>query len=160
MFKSPKFKISSEIHIITSLQSPIKLKLKSRSHASNLTGYILLLQIVIVRKYWTKARPKLWTLYLHAWCQSTLQISNSFHLCWLLSADLTFSSNKRHALGLVPLPVSCIPQQVSHGSDISNILGYPRQLQLYSFLFQSLGSTHNVLVSSKGLASLLSSLAL
>ena len=35
----------------------------------------------------------------------------------------------------------------------SNILGSPRQLQCYSFLFQCLGSTHDLLGSSKGLGS-------
>ena len=52
---------------------------------------------------------------------------------------------------LVSLPVSSFPQQISHGSDISNILRSPRQLQLYTFLFQWLRSTHDLLGSSMGL---------
>jgi hypothetical protein len=34
--------------------------------------------------------------------------------------------NKLLPLGLVPLPVSSFPQQLSHGSGICNILGYLR----------------------------------
>jgi len=53
------------------------------------------------------------------------------------------------------LPISSFPQQIALSSGISYILGYPRQLQYYSFLFQCLGSTHHLLGSSQGLASLL-----
>jgi hypothetical protein len=55
---------------------------------------------------------------------------------------------------LVPFPVSSFPQQITHGFGISNILGSPRQLQCYHFLFQCLGYTHD-LGSFKELVSLL-----
>jgi hypothetical protein len=79
--------------------------------------------------------------------QSSLQISSSFFIF--------VESNKLLSPGLVPLPISSILQQISYGSGISKILGSSRQLQCYSFLFQCLGSTHDLLDSSKGLASLL-----
>ena len=90
---------------------------------------------------------KLQTLDLHVWCQNSLQISNLFFIF--------VDCNKLLSLGLVPLPVSRFPQQIVHGSGISNILGSPRKIQCYSFLFQCLGSTHNLLGFSKGLVSLL-----
>jgi hypothetical protein len=46
-------------------------------------------------------------------------------------------------------------QQIADDSGILNILGYPMQLQCYSFLFQCLESIHDLLGSSKGLASFL-----
>ena len=41
----------------------------------------------------------------------------------------------------------------SQGSGITNILGNPRQLQLFSFWVQCVGSTHNLLGFSKELES-------
>ena len=73
--------------------------------------------------------------------------------CWLQtwhSAATNFFSPV-----LILLPVSSCSWQVSHLSSIFNILGSPSQIQLYSFLFQCLGSTHALQSSSKGLVSLL-----
>ena len=44
------------------------------------------------------------------------------------------------SLGLVPLPVSSSPWQVSHGSGISNILGSPRQSRLHLHSFSTMAS--------------------
>jgi hypothetical protein len=63
--------------------------------------------------------------------------------------------NKLLSAGLVLISFSSFPRQIVHGSGISNILGSPRQLQCYNFLFQCLGSTHDLLCSSEELASLL-----
>jgi hypothetical protein len=52
------------------------------------------------------------------------------------------------SLRLVPLPISSLARQLSQGSGISNILRYPRLLQLYSFLFPGLGCTHDLLGAS------------
>jgi hypothetical protein len=84
---------------------------------------------------------KLQTLHHHVWCQSSLQISNSF--CIFVDC------NKLYSPGLLPFPVSRILQQIEHGSGMLNILGSPRQLQYCSFLFQCLGSTHYLLGSTK-----------
>ena len=93
---------------------------------------------------------KLQLLHLHDWCQSGLQISNSFFIF--------VDCNKLLSPGLVPLPVSSLPQQIAHSYGISKILGSPRQLQCYSFLFQCLGSIHDLLgFSSSALCSTLSS---
>lgn len=51
-------------------------------------------------------------------CQSTLQISNSFQLCWVQHTSFSWASS-------TPCYVSRFPQQVSHGSGISNIMGFP-----------------------------------
>jgi hypothetical protein len=67
----------------------------------------------------------------------------------LLTATIFF------LLGWSQLPIHSFPQENSHDSDISNILGSPRKLNFYSFLFQCLRSTHDPLGSSKGLLSLL-----
>ena len=74
---------------------------------------------------------KLQILQFHVWCQSDIQISNSFFIF--------VDCNKLLSPGLVPLPVSSFPQHVSHGSGIFNIFESPRQFQCYSFLFQCLG---------------------
>jgi hypothetical protein len=70
-------------------------------------------------------------------CATTAQFQLLFHLSLL--QQMSFP-------GLVPLPVSNIPQVISYGSGISKIC--------YSFVF-CLESTHDLLGSSKGLASLL-----
>lgn len=59
------------------------------------------------------------------------------------------------SLKLFLLSVSSCPHQVSHSSGISTFFCSPKHFQLLSLFFQCLGSTHNVLGSSKGLRSLL-----
>ena len=73
----------------------------------------------------------------------------------LYSFFIFVDCNKLLSPGLVPLPVSSFPQHVSHSSGIFNIFEPPRQFQCYSFLCQCLGSTLDLLGSSKGLVSLL-----
>jgi hypothetical protein len=75
--------------------------------------------------------------------------SSELH-CFIIFVDC----NKLLSPGLVPLPVSSLPQQVTLGSEIFSSFGSPRQFQCYSF-FQCLGSTHDLLGASKGLVSLL-----
>jgi hypothetical protein len=62
-----------------------------------------------------------------------------------------FYCNKFLSPGIILLSVSNFPQQIVQGSDISNILGSPRQLQFHNFLFKWLGSTQDLLGSSNGL---------
>jgi hypothetical protein len=78
---------------------------------------------------------KLQILNLHVWCPTLFTFVN----CNIITS-----------LGLDPLSFSSFLQKVSHGSGISHIWGSPRQSQHFSFLFQCLGSTHNLLGSSKG----------
>lgn len=68
---------------------------------------------------------KLQTLHLYAWCQSTLQISNSSQFWWLKPTSFSW---------LFPVSVSSSPQQASYSSDISSILGSSRSspLQLHT----------------------------
>lgn len=67
------------------------------------------------------------------------QTPNSAFPCLMCSSELqlfpALLTTTLLSLGLVPHPVLSFPQQVSHGSDISNILGSPRQslLHLHSF---------------------------
>jgi hypothetical protein len=67
----------------------------------------------------------------------------------MFSSFQLYNGNTFLSLGLALLPVSSFSQQVVHGSGISGILGYPRQFELYRILFQRLGSTHDLLGSSK-----------
>ena len=68
-----------------------------------------------------------------------------------ISALFIFANhNKFLLLGLGPCHIIT---QVSRGSDISNILEYPKQFQLYSFLFQHLGPIHDLMGFSDGLGS-------
>ena len=83
-----------------------------------------------MRKYWTKAKLKT------SWANSKLYISVP-DVKMLFRSPRPFSFADCSTLlscGLVPLPVSSSPWQVSHNSGISNILGFPRQsrLQLHS----------------------------
>jgi hypothetical protein len=89
---------------------------------------------------------KLQTLHLRVWCQRGLQISNSFYI--FVTATYLF------LLGCL-YSVRSFSQQIDHGFGFSNILGSPRQLLCYSFLFQCLGSTHDLWSPPKELASLL-----
>ena len=83
--------------------------------------------------------------HLHVWCQSGLQNSTlSF---------IFVDCNKLTSPGLVPLPAGSFPQKVWLSHGIFNIFESPRQFQCYSFLFQCLGSTHNLLGLFKGLVS-------
>ena len=94
----------------------------------------------LVREYWTKARWKT------SWENSKLCIS-MFDVRILFRSPTLFSvvnCNTLLSLGLVPRPVSSSPQQVSHGSCISNILGSLRQsrLHLHSFTQWPLRDLH------------------
>ena len=84
------------------------------------------------------------SLYFHFWCKSTPHIPNSFHLCWLQQTCFSWAGAILHYL----LFSSGILQ-----FNISSILGCSRQLQLYPFLVQYLGCIHDLMGSSKGLAS-------
>jgi hypothetical protein len=68
---------------------------------------------------------------------------------------MPFSMGQVYSNYHIPFLGSSFLWQVSHDSCISNILGSPRQLHLHSFLFQYLGSTYDLLGSSKGLGLLL-----
>ena len=124
--------------------NPMKVKLKKKKTNHILPTYTLLSQNVgrehseeILDQSKTENQlGKLQTLNLHVWCSTPFSFvgcNNVFLLGWL------------HSL-LAPL-LSRYPR------DGSNILGYSRKLQLYSFLFQCLGSTYDLLGSSKGLGS-------
>ena len=84
-----------------------------------------------MRKYWTKARLK------HSWANSKLCMSMS-DVKMLFKSPTLFSfvnCNTLLSLVLVLLPVSSSPWQVSLYSDISNILGSPRQPRFQSHSF-------------------------
>ena len=116
---------------------PYNIKIKNRSHFSNILWYRIYITIPkhregsIVRKYCTKARTK------SSWANSKLCILMSdveglFRLPTLFSfVDCSILLS----LALAPLPVSSSPQQLSHSSRNSNILGSSRQssLQFHSF---------------------------
>jgi hypothetical protein len=72
-----------------------------------------------------------------------------------LHSSLLTATNFFFSLGLIALSVSSFPQQVFHSYGISNILGYPRQLQIYWFMFRCLGYSYDFLGSAKWLESLL-----
>jgi hypothetical protein len=61
--------------------------------------------------------------------------------------------NKLLSPGLVALTVSIFSQQLDHDSGIMNNMRSPRQFHYYSFLFQCVESTYDIMGSSKGLAS-------
>lgn len=76
-------------------------------------------------KYWAKARPKT------SWTNSKLCISTSDDKT-LFRPPTPFSFVDCHtllSLGLVPLPVSSSPQQVSHSSGIPQHLGVSKAIQ-------------------------------
>jgi hypothetical protein len=75
-----------------------------------------------------KQLGKLQTLHLHVWSQCAHKISNSFFLF--------DGCNKLLSPELAPLLLRSFSLQVSHDSDIINILRSPNLLQLHSFLFQ------------------------
>ena len=103
----------------------------------------------IVRKYWTKARPRPTGKILNL----AISVSN-LKVLFISSSSISFVDyNTLLSLGLDPFPVKNVPWQVSHGSGIFNILMSPRQLQFHSFLFQCLGSIRDLLASPKGLES-------
>lgn len=83
-----------------------------------------------------------------------LQVSTSFRSP---PPVISVACNTILSLWLVPLPLSRFLWQKSHGSGISNILGYPIHCQLYSFFFECLDSHMNFGVSPKGLGHLSSS---
>ena len=111
---------------------------------------------IIARKCWTKARLKTSRANskLHVYMSNIKVLFRSPTPFILVDCSWHSAATKFVLLGWYQLPFKrSFPQQVSHGYDISNILGSPRQLQLYTFLFQCLGSTNDLLSSSKGLGS-------
>ena len=74
---------------------------------------------------------KFQTLYLHGWCQSSLQISTPFS--YLLTVTNCFLLGWFHSL--LAAFLSIYPMALAS----LNIFESPRQFQCYSFLFQCLG---------------------
>jgi hypothetical protein len=115
---------------------------KSRSHISNITGHILLFQNITVRKYWAKARPKAsWSNFKLSMSMfmskdsSDLQLLSSLltatnfpFLGWFYSLLAAFLS--RYPMALT--------SRTSWGLQGN-----------FSFLFQCLESTRDLLDSSK-----------
>ena len=88
---------------------------------------------------------KLQTLHLYIWCQKTPQIYSYLHLCWLQQLLLGWFHS---------LLAAFLSRYLTALASLTS-WGIQGNFQLYSFLFQCLGSIYDLLGSSKGLASLL-----
>lgn len=146
MFKSPKKNILRFMQFLS--YNPLQNLNKKADYIPPTQAICLPFPNIIVLKYWIKVRTKF------SWSNSKLQVSVITVKVIVKSPTSSISVDSCwqmwHSVAtLVPLLVCSFPQQESWDS----ILWSPSQLQLYSFLFQCLWSTHDTLGSSEGLVS-------